>query len=129
MQREYSSTLDKILEISCIVIILFLVILVTVAIFMFLKQRQNYNKAKELIKAKEKHLKKEHKISSYTCFFNGIKKVPVITKKHKNYVEVVQPHDPEKIIQLDEAKKILGKNKSSETLSQEELEKIEDKLQ
>ena len=44
------------------------------------------------------------------------------------FVEVVQPKDPEKIIQLDEAKEIL-KNKSSETLSQEELEKIEEKLQ
>ena len=36
---------------------------------------------------------------------------------------------PEKIIQLDEAKEILKKNKSSETLSQEELENIEEKLQ
>ena len=45
------------------------------------------------------------------------------------FVEVVQPEDPEKIIQLDEAKEILKKNKSSETLSQEELEKIEEKLQ
>lgn len=58
-----------------------------------------------------------------------LKKVPVITKKHRMFVEVVQPEDPEKIIQLDEAKEILKKNKSSETLSQEELEKIEEKLQ
>lgn len=128
MQREYS-TFDKLLEISCILVMVILVVLVVIAVLIFLKQRRNYNKAKELIKAKEKHLKKEHKISSYTCFFNGIKNVPVITKKHRNYVEVVQPKDPEKIIQLDEAKKILRKNKSSETLSQEELEKIEDKLQ
>lgn len=45
------------------------------------------------------------------------------------FVEVVRPDNPEKIIQLDEAKEILKKNKSSETLSQEELEKIEEKLQ
>ena len=45
------------------------------------------------------------------------------------FVEVVQPEDPEKIIQLDEAKQILKKSQSSETLSQEDLAKIEEKLQ
>lgn len=123
------TTVDVTLEIVCMAVLLVLIVLATTAIVITLKQKRNYNKAKELIKAKEKHLKKEHKISSYTCFFNGIKKVPVITKKHRMFVEVVQPEDPEKIIQLDEAKEILKKNKSSETLSQEELEKIEEKLQ
>lgn len=123
------STVDTIIEISCVATLIILAAIVTIVIILALKQRRNYNKAKELIKAKEKHLKKEHKISSYTCFFDGNKKVPVITKKHRMFVEVVQPEDPEKIIQLDEAKEILKKNKSSETLSQEELEKIEEKLQ
>lgn len=123
------STVDTIIEISCVATLIILAAIVTIVIILALKQRRNYNKAKELIKAKEKHLKKEHKISSYTCFFDGNKKVPVITKKHRMFVEVVQPEDPEKIIQLDEAKEILKKNKYSETLSQEELEKIEEKLQ
>ena len=122
------TTVDVTIEIVCIAVLLVLIVLATAAIIITLKQKRNYNKAQELIKAKEKHLKKEHKISSYTCFFNGTKKVPVITKNHMMFVEVVQPKDPEKIIQLDEAKEIL-KNKSSETLSQEELEKIEEKLQ
>lgn len=123
------STVDTIIEISCVATLIILAAIVTIVIILALKQRRNYNKAKELIKAKEKHLKKEHKISSYTCFFDGNKKVPVITKKHRMFVEVVQPEDPEKIIQLDEAKQILKKSQSSETLSQEELEKIEEKLQ
>lgn len=123
------STVDTIIEISCVATLIILAATVIIVIILALKQRRNYNKAKELIKAKEKHLKKEHKISSYTCFFDGNKKVPVITKKHRMFVEVVQPEDPEKIIQLDEAKEILKKNKASETLSQEELEKIEEKLQ
>ena len=123
------STVDTIIEISCVATLIILAAIVTIVIVLALKQKRNYNKAKELIKAKEKHLKKEHKISSYTCFFNGNKKIPVITKKHRMFVEVVRPDNPEKIIQLDEAKEILKKNKSSETLSQEELEKIEEKLQ
>lgn len=123
------STVDTIIEISCVATLIILAAIVTIVIVLALKQKRNYNKAKELIKAKEKHLKKEHKISSYTCFFNGTKKVPVITKKHRMFVEVVQPEDPEKIIQLDEAKQILKKSQSSETLSQEDLAKIEEKLQ
>lgn len=123
------STVDTIIEVACVATLIILAAIVTIVIVLALKQRRNYNKAKELIKAKEKHLKKEHKISSYTCFFNGNKKIPVITKKHRMFVEVVRPDNPEKIIQLDEAKEILKKNKSSETLSQEELEKIEEKLQ
>lgn len=123
------STVDIIIEVVCVATLIILAAIVTIVIVLALKQKRNYNKAKELIKAKEKHLKKEHKISSYTCFFNGNKKIPVITKKHRMFVEVVRPDNPEKIIQLDEAKEILKKNKSSETLSQEELEKIEEKLQ
>lgn len=123
------STVDTIIEVACVATLIILAAIVTIVIVLALKQKRNYNKAKELIKAKEKHLKKEHKISSYTCFFNGNKKIPVITKKHRMFVEVVRPDNPEKIIQLDEAKEILKKNKSSETLSQEELEKIEEKLQ
>ena len=123
------STFDTIIEISCVATLIILVAIMTIVIVLALKQRRNYNKAKELIKAKEKHLKKEHKISSYMCFFYGNKKIPVITKKYQTFVEVVRPDNPEKIIQLDEAKEILKKNKSSETLSQEELEKIEEKLQ
>ena len=123
------STVDTIIEISFVATLIILAAIVTIVIILALKQRRNYNKAKELIKAKEKHLKKEHKISSYTFFFNGNEKVPVITKKHRRFIEVVQPKNPEKLIQLDEAKEILKKNKSSETLSQEELEKIEEKLQ
>lgn len=123
------TTVDVTVEIICIAVLIVLIVLATTAIVITLKQKRNYSKAKELIKAKEKHLKKEHKISSYTCFFNGTKKVPVITKKHRMFVEVVQPEDPEKIIQLDEAKQILKKSQSSETLSQEDLAKIEEKLQ
>lgn len=68
------TTVDVTVEIICIAVLIVLIVLATTAIVITLKQKRNYSKAKELIRAKEKHLKKEHKISSYTCFFNGNKK-------------------------------------------------------
>ncbi len=62
------TTVDVTVEIVCIAVLLVLIVLAATAIVITLKQKRNYNKAKELIKTKEKHLKKEHKISS--PFFN-----------------------------------------------------------
>ena len=107
----------------CVTILLIIISIVIFSVISFLQAR-NFNKAKKLIKKKEKHLKEEHNIVSYTCLTNGL---TAITVKKRNFVEVTSAENPKKIHSLAKSKKILKKgSNNSETLSKKDLEKIEE---
>lgn len=112
------------------ILVVAIIFMAIAALIVVLVQRKNYKKGAELIKQKEKHLKNEHGISSYNVLQSGDTQLPVIVKKDEHdFVEVVAPKEPEKIVGLMKSKKILKKSAYSKMLSSEELAEIQKTLQ
>lgn len=108
-------------------LLLFFIICFFVIFVINLIQKRNYLKAQTLVAQTKKELLKKYHIINFKVVDTFDKKIPmVVIRNKKNITEVKIPEDQKRIIQIDQA--IQKINSSNGTLTHEELEEIEQKL-